>query len=197
MGEQCEQLFGTLGMKKMNPQQSNTPKSECLVSYSKCHFYANMNWWDVAEQPDSMSDLPSEFAQAKALWDKGPEQNMGRILELLHPFVGACFIPSNIEGWEELFVDSSGDGIVEIEPMVVKLVGIDFSSDPFPICKSEAYFDVEVTPAFASTDHDEWQSVNGYFTDGVVFRWDVPRSDETEDLDFTCGDNQGVECYVG
>lgn len=31
-------------------------------------FYANMNWFDVAEQPKQMQDLPDAFTDAKKLW---------------------------------------------------------------------------------------------------------------------------------
>ncbi len=122
--------------------------------------------------------------------------NLDEIIELLSPYVGARFIASNISGWEELFADFDGSGLCEIESSEVRVVGIDFSDGPIPMCKAEANFDVPVTGSIESADLDEWQEDNGRFTDAVIFYWNVPRSDETQDLDFTCGDNQGVECIV-
>ncbi len=162
--------------------------------YRKQRFYGNMKWFSVAEQPQDFDQLPPEFLQAKQLWDKDADGNLDEIIELLSPYVGARFIASNISGWEELFADFDGSGLCEIESSELRVVGIDFSEDPIPICKAEASFNVPVTRAFEATDLDEWQEDNGRFTDAVIFYWNVPRGDETEDLDFTCGDNQGVEC---
>jgi len=64
------------------------------------------------------------------------------------------------------------------------------------VCKAEADFDVPVTRAFKSADLDKWQDDNGHFADAVIFYWNLPRDDETEDLDFTNGDNQDVECIA-
>lgn len=159
-------------------------------------FYGNMDWFSVAEQANDIDLLPAEFEQAKTLWDDDAEGNLDQIIDLLSSYVGARFIASNISGWEELFADPDGSGFCEVEASEVRVVGIDFSEGPIPMCKAEAEFDVPVTEAFESSDLDEWQDENGPFTDAVIFYWNVPRDDETEDLDFTCGDNQGVECCV-
>ena len=157
-------------------------------------FYGNMKWFDVAEQPSDIEDIPEAFAEAKSLWEEDKEGNLNQILDLLSEYVGARFLPSNINEWEELFEDQDGNGIPEIEARQVRVVGIDFSSSPIPKCKAEAIFDVEVTNQFLSTDLDEWQESNSPFTDAVVFYWNIPKNQSTEDLDFTAGDNQGVEC---
>ena len=161
---------------------------------TKRTFYANMKWFDVAEQPPSEKELPEAFAKARALWQQDKEGNLDEILVLLSEYVGAFFIPGNISGWEELFNDPSGDGMPEIDATEIKVVGIDFSSSPIPKCKAEATFIVDVTASFGSTDLEEWQENNGTFTDAISFYWNIPRTESTEDLDFTYGDNQGVEC---
>lgn len=159
-------------------------------------FYANMKWFDVAEQPQGFDSLPPEFAQAKRLWDDDSEGNIQQILEMLAPFVGACFIPTNISGGEELFADPDGNGFLVIESKDVNLTGIDFSRWPIPKCKAEAIFKVQVKDDFASTDLDDWQENNGRFTDAVAFCWNIERDSNTADLDFTFGDNLGVECIA-
>lgn len=161
-----------------------------------CRFYGSMKWFSVAEQPENFDDLPAEFLRAKKLWDSDADRNMGQILELMSPHVGARFIASNISGWEELFADFDGSGFCEIESTEIRVVGIDFSEGPIPMCKAEANFEVPVTRTFESSDLDEWQDENGHFTDAVIFYWNVPRNSNSEDLDFTCGDNQGVECVA-
>ncbi len=180
----------------LNRHRSTAIHSQSLISYTKCHFYARMDWWEVVVQPRDFEDLPSAFAQAKSLWDKSPEKNMYQILDLISPGVCARFIPSNITGWEELFVDCSGNGIIDIQPIIVNLQGVDFSRSPLPISVSEAIFEVEVTPIFASIDHDFWQSAHSGFTDGVVFYWDFPRTKNTHGIDYVSGNFQSAECYV-
>ena len=160
--------------------------------------YANMKWFDVAEQPSDIGDLPEAFKLAKSLWFEDKEKNLERILKLMTEYVGARFLPSNILEWDELISDPDGNGYPEIEARQIRVVGIDFSSEPFPKCKAEAIFDVTVTDKFPSTDLDEWQDNDGDcrpFTDGVIFYWNVPKSESMEDLDFTFGDNEGVECF--
>lgn len=157
-------------------------------------FYANMKWFSVAEQPDSIGQLPHEFQQAKNLWDTYGESSQKTLIKLLSPFVGARFIANNINGWEELFADPDSSDFVEIEASEVRVVGIDFSESPIPICKAEAEFDIPVTESYATTNLEDWMNDNGYLTDAIIFYWNLPNNDETEDLDLTCGDNQGVEC---
>lgn len=158
-------------------------------------FYGTIKWFDVADKPGDIDDLPEEFTQAKALWDQDAAGNAGEIIELLSPYVGARFIASNLSGWQELFADPSGDEIVEIEAKNVRVVGIDFSSaSSIPSCKAEASFEVQVTEGFGSTDLEEWQGNNSLFADALIFYWNIPQNDNTEDLDFTCSDHQGAEC---
>jgi len=162
----------------------------------KQSLYANCDWFSPADQPDGFDHLPAEFLEAKKLWDSNKNGNIDVVIELISKYVGARFIASGISNWEELFADSEGDGLVEIESLTLRVVGIDFSSSPIPLCKAEATFTVDVTDEFSTKDLEEWQEDNGRFTDGVAFYWNFPRTDETEDLDFTVGDNSGVECIV-
>ena len=171
-------------------------KNMPLHTSSTQSFYASMDWFDVAEQPDGFDDLPDEFQQAHALWEADPEGNQADIVEMLAPFVKAWFIPANISNWDALFVDSDEEGFFEIPAREVNVAGIDFSHFPIPTCKAEAKFKVPVTHDFASIDLDAWQDENDRFTSAVSFYWDIPRTDDTEQLDFTHGDNQGVECLV-
>ena len=160
-----------------------------------------MKWFSPADQPSEISHLPVEFFAAKKLWDSNKNENLDAIIGLLSKYVSARFIPSNISNWEELFAYSKDDGITdtgftEVESEDVKLVGIDFELSPIPLCKAEATFWVDVTDEFSSTDLNEWQESNGPFTDGVVFYWRIPETPPLEGLDFTAGDNSGVECIV-
>jgi hypothetical protein len=158
--------------------------------------YANMKWFSPAEQPREINHLPAEFLAAKKLWDSNKNENVNAIIELLGEYVGARFIASNINNWEELFADPEGEGLIEIESSTVKVVGIDFDSSPIPLCKAEATFRVNVTKEFSSFDFENWQEDNGRFTDAVTFYWNIPETPAIEGLDFTAGDNSGVECIV-
>ena len=151
-------------------------------------FYGNMNWFDVeeCEQPDGFDVLPEAFQLAKRLWDEDADGNIDKIIEMLSPFVRAYFFPTNINGWEELFVD----GMAGSAARDVTVVGIYFRSGPIPLCKAEAILDVEVTDNFASADLEQL----GLY-DGVSFVWEIPGTDETEDLHFSWGDHQGAECH--
>ena len=158
-------------------------------------FYGNMEWFDSADQPDDIKQLPKEFQQAKALYKKNPEGNIEEIIKLLSPFVRARFIPSNISNWEELFKYPENEE-VEVDATSVKVVGIQFEDSPIPSCKAEAYFDIKVTDQFSKTDLSEWQDQNDPFTDALVFYWDFPNNGDLEDLDFTFDGHQGAECIV-
>lgn len=162
-----------------------------MNEFIKQCFYANMDWFDPAEQPDDISLLPQEFAAAKNMWETDAKANLDKIFDLLTPYIGARLIPSNITNWENLFAASEFE---EIEAKKINIAGIDFSRGPIPICKAEALFELAVTSDFMSVDHEVWQEDNSPFTDMVVFYWNVPENDEMRDLDLTFGDNQGVEC---
>lgn len=158
-------------------------------------FYGNMDWFDVAEQPASFSDVPVEFEAAYKLWKLDRVKNEAAIIALLSPFVRGVFVIYALDKWEMLFEGSEDDYEgMEIQASKVNVVGIDFKTQPFPKCRVEAWFDVPVKDDFDEIDLDEWQEEEGVsLSDVIAFRWDVPKNDSTEDLDFSCGDNLGVE----
>lgn len=160
--------------------------------------YGNMEWFEVAEQPPGFEDLPEEFSEAYALWEQDPAANEDRILALLSPFVTALFLPSNISNWEQIFGDPDASGLPEYTARAVRLLGVDFEHTPIPSCSAEAIFDVVVTDGFDEVeDLLEWQENNDQFNSGIIFGWDVPRTDDTEDLDLKSGNHSGCECVVG
>lgn len=150
------------------------------------HFSAYMNWFSVAEQPNDIDDLPEEFKQAYELWAEDPDKNMERVAELLSPYVKGLFILENIDGWEEIFADPDGGEFHVIAADSVEVVAVDFSNGrPIPCCVASACFSVPVLPGFSGEDLYEWQYSHVYFYEALCFMWDIPRSDNTEGLDFT------------
>ena len=156
-------------------------------------FYANMNWFDVAEQPAKPQDLPDAFIQAKKLSKSKSSKNQEAILALLSPYVRARFLPENLTHSDSLFSPENG---AEVEATDVRLVAVDFSSSPIPKCKAEAHFNLRLLVDPGTCDFDAWQEENSNFYDAVAFYWEIERNEQTEDLDFTFGDHQGVECIA-
>ena len=66
-----------------------------MKEFIKQCFYANMDWFDPAEQPDNTSLLPQEFAAAKNMWETDANANLDKIFDLLTSYIGARRIPSN------------------------------------------------------------------------------------------------------
>jgi hypothetical protein len=156
--------------------------------YKTVRFYGNMEWFDVDDDVDDIN-LPPEFSQAKTLWAEDSEKNLNQVIKLMEPFVKAWFVPAGIFDSEDIFPDQS-----DIDAVKINVVGIDFSKEPFPLCKVEAWFDVPVSETFSSLDIDDWQNETGqYFYQAISFGWVVP-SEEGEPLIFTYGNHQGVEC---
>lgn len=158
--------------------------------------YANMNWFSVAEQPSDAKHLPSAFAQAHKLWKKDAEKNLGKIVNLLQPFLRANLVLENLANYQSLFDTASANEQHEIQSENVTLVGVDFSDGPIPKCKAETIFEVGLSKNPKRLDLDQWQDENSYLYDAVSFSWDVPRTAETEGMDFTFGDNSGVEAFI-
>jgi hypothetical protein len=151
-------------------------------------FYGNMEWFDVDDDVDGIN-FPPEFNQAKMLWVEDSEKNLEQVIKLLAPFVRAWFVPAGIFDSEDIFPDQS-----DIDAVKINVVGIDFSKEPFPLCKVEAWFDVPVSETFSTLDIDDWQNETGqYFYQAISFGWEVPTK-EGEPLIFTYGNHQGVEC---
>lgn len=168
------------------------PKAKTKKSFY-VEFYANMNWFDVAEQPAKPQDLPGVFIEAKKLSKSKSSKNREAILALLSPYVKARFLPHNLANSDSLFSSENG---AEVEATAVRLVAVDFSSSPIPKCKAEAYFHLRLVIDPKKCDFDAWQEENSNFYDAVTFYWEIERNEQTEDLDFTFGDHQGVECIA-
>lgn len=151
-------------------------------------FYGNMDWFDVDDDLDGVN-FPEVFIQAKNLWKESPEENADQILMLIEPYVRAWFVPAALTDSEDLFPNQS-----DFMATKINLVGVDFSSEPFPLCKAEAWFDVPVSDFFTKTDLEEWQSETGeYFYQAISFGWEIPSSSGGDPYVFTYGNHQGVE----
>jgi hypothetical protein len=156
------------------------------------YVYGNMKWFSVSEQPKE-KDLPREFAEARKIWNTKSESGMGEAIALLEKYVGALFIPSNITNWEEIFEDPEGNGCPEYGAIKVKVVGLDFSRGPIPLCKAEAWFDVPVTALAREIDIQQWQEENDYIHSGLSFFWILPPNEATDDFDLTFSEHMGSE----
>ena len=154
-------------------------------------FYANMNWFDVAEQPKKMQDLPDAFTEAQKLWKSKKTTSHTQVIDLLSPYIKARFVLDNLSKWDSFFAADYG---TEVEAFEVRIVELDFASSPIPKCKAEAKFTLSLLVDPEKCDFDLWQEEHSNFYDGVSFYWDIERNEKTEGLDFTFGDNQGVEC---
>ncbi len=159
--------------------------------------YGNMHF-DVADQPVSSEDLPVAFRKAKILWDQNSEKNFAKIVGLLNPYLKGLFLPFNINNWSELFVDEDGSGMPEYLATDIQLRKICFKSDQFiPNCGVEAIFSIPVTPRCLNhQDLLSWQEENDFFFNGLMFGWEIPRNEKTEDLDFMADGHTGCECIV-
>lgn len=151
-------------------------------------FYGNMDWFDVDDDLEGL-DLPEAFIQAKRLWTESSEKNTDQVLKLIQPFVRAWFVPAALSDSEDLFPDQSDFIATKID-----VVGVDFSSEPFPLCKAEAWFDVPVSDIFIKTDLEERQNDTGeYLYQAISFGWEIPSLRGGEPHVFTYGNHRGVE----
>jgi hypothetical protein len=154
--------------------------------------YGNVDWFESAEQPNSFEELPACFQEAFELWTQDPAANVETVINLLQPYLQANFIPENVCGADAIIGDGSGD-FLEIPAFQIKLVGVDFDTNPLPLVKAEALFEVPVTEEFDSVSNfEEWQSENDYFHSAVIFGWSIPDCE----LDLTAGNHQGTECIL-
>jgi hypothetical protein len=156
--------------------------------YKTVRFYGNMDWFDVDDDLDGIN-FPPEFSQAKILWVEDSEKNLDQVIKLMEPFVRAWFVPAGICYSEDIFPDQS-----DIEALKIDVVGIDFSVEPFPLCKVQAWFEVPVSEKFFTLDLEDWQNETGqYFYQAISFGWEIPSGNE-EPLIFWYGNHGGVEC---
>ena len=160
--------------------------------------YGNMDWFSAAEQPNGFDELPPVFLEGFELWEADAAGNANLIVEKLAPYIGATFVADNIEGWEDYLDDSS---FGEFLAKKIRVVGIDFSVNPPPLVKVEAWFDVELTASKTSEAFAEWidEEHEGELYSCIVFSWDFDLEedlDSLEDLDLTVGDHQGCEAHI-
>lgn len=158
-------------------------------------FCASMDWWDPAEQPANLADLPPAFASAAELWMQAPERHLPRVLKLLTPYVGARFRVGLLRQWRAILDDASYDESSAIDAAGIALTGISFGRGPLPTCRSEADFELVVSRDFEALDLDAWQQQNGYLSDAIEFYWTLPPSAATDDLDLAWSYSEGVECF--
>jgi hypothetical protein len=154
-----------------------------------------MDWFSVAEQPDDIDVLPEEFSEMKQLWDSDSEANMKKIVDELSPYIGGRFVADNLDGWEDYFSDES---FGEFEAEKIRVVGFDFSEEPLPLCKVEAWFNVALKEGVSKEDVKNWimDSHEGELYSAIVFNWELDEIDELEDLDLTVGDHNGCEAEI-
>jgi hypothetical protein len=159
------------------------------VKSGTAKFYGNMDWFDIDDDINGVV-FPPSFNQAKLLWTEDPEKNFDQVIKLIEPFVVAWFVPAALSNSEDIFPDQS-----DVRAAKIKVIGVDFSTEPFPLCKAEAWFIVPVSDFFSKLDVEAWQDDTGeYFHQAISFGWEIPSDDGGDSLLFTYGNNQGVDC---
>ena len=167
------------------------------IENTSLKIYGNM-LFDVTDQPVSFDDLPIEFLDAKTLWEQDSQKNFPQIANLLNQYLKAIFLPCNINNWEELFIDKDESGMPEYLAKEIRLKKINYTKDQcIPHCGVEAIFEVLVTPKSLQQESlIIWQEDNDYFFNALMFGWEIPRNENTEDLDFMADGHAGCECIV-
>lgn len=155
-------------------------------------FYGAMDWFNAAEQPEDITDLPDDFDKAYKLWTQDKDKNIEKIINLIEPYLNANFVITALNDWDKIFVETEGYQL-EAAATKMKLVGVDFSENPIPQCKAEAWFEIPIYNYITNQEIDEWQDESGSsLTDALIFRWNI----DQDDLDFSCGYNLGVEVVM-
>ena len=155
----------------------------------------NMDWFRVAEQPDSPSALPAVFREMRDLSSRDPQGNQQKVVEALGAYVGGRFVADNLFGWETYF---PADTYGEFEATQVRVIGFDFSEQPLPSCKVEAIFDIPLKDGITVKDVMNWDEADlqGDLYSAVTFYWDLDEIEELEELDLTVGDHNGCEASI-
>lgn len=156
--------------------------------------YGNMKWFRVAEQPPESDFLPFEMARARAQWEAEPQGNLEEVIKLVSPFVGGRFVADNLAGWRDLLTE---DTFGEFEASRLRVVGVDFSNTPIPLCKVEGWFDLPLKDGVSQSDVDRWidENHNGELFSALSFYWDFDNP-KLDDLDLTVADHMGAEAVV-
>ncbi len=161
----------------------------------KVRIVGNMDWFRVAEQPDSPSALPAVFREMSDLSTRDPQGNQQKVVEALGGYVGGRFVADNLTGWKTYF---NADTYGEFEATQVRVIGFDFSEQPLPSCKVEAIFDIPLKDGITVEEVMNWDEteLQGDLYSAVTFYWDLDEIEELEDLDLTVGDHNGCEASI-
>ena len=157
-------------------------------------FTAKVDWFGVDDEAeDRQKALPKVFLKAKQLWESDHKGNYNKVHALISEYVNARFLPSNVDNWEDVFTDLSGNGCPEYKSSKIQVTGIAFGDGPIPTCKAEASFDVNVKEELGRSELVEFFDKNG-LTDAPIFYWDIPEVATGNSLEFTCATHEGMEC---
>ena len=156
--------------------------------------YGNMDWFSVAEQPDSLDALPADFAEAKSLWEQSGKQCTDDVIAKLQQYVNAWFVAVNLDGWVDYISDKDYGEFIATK---VRVVGLDFKESPIPLCKAEAWFNVTLKEGISADSIQSWvaDELDGTLYGAISFGWEIDGED-LEDLDLTFGDNAGAEGII-
>ena len=145
-------------------------------------FEANIKW-GVANDDIDPEQLPSEFVEAKSLWEAKDE----RAFVLVSKFIRCVFIPDNIFGDISEILDL--DDEVEAETIVV--TGLDFSKSNLPRVCAYAHLKLSVVDGFGQSEIEEWQDDNDMLDVCISFEWNLPDLSD-DDLDIYSWDHEGL-----
>ncbi len=100
----------------------------------------------------------------------------------------------NLTGWEDYLRQ---DTLGEFEASIVRMVAVDFSSAPIPLCKAEGWFDLPLKQGVSRSEFEHWLAENhdGELYGAICFYWNFA-APELEDLDLTFGDHHGAEGVI-
>ena len=174
--------------------KKKTIKARALEINITQKFTAKVDWFGVdGETESNHKTLPKVFLKAKQLWKSDRKGNYTKIHVLISKYVSARFLPSNVDNWEDVFTDLSGNGCPEYKSSEIQVTGIAFGDGPIPTCKAEASFDVNVKEGLGRSQLVEFFAKNA-LTDAPIFYWDIPEVTTSNSLEFTCATHEGMEC---
>lgn len=158
--------------------------------------YACLKWVDPVDQPSKIDDLPPDFTVAKDLWAQSGEANGRKVFQLLQQYLGAVFLPECVDKNGEVFLRPVTGEELQVPAYDIKLTGVDFTHGVIPRIKMEARFRVPLRGGYQTAAKAVVNWLKRPLSDAVSGFWVVPRTSATEELDFSMGDNQGVECIA-
>jgi hypothetical protein len=122
--------------------------------------------------------LPTEFAQAKELW----EANDPKCLELLLGFIKCFFFKEHMDlagDLDELFVFEDDENFIESNNL--SFVSVDFSETNIPKFTAAAFFDFSLKKGVTREAIDEWQDEHFYLDEMICFEWKIPNLEDHEE----------------